>query len=85
MLLTTSGSIKSSGRLMVLLIITKHGWLLKGLNNEETCSPVVKSATIHVVLSLFVSHGWHVRQLDVKNAFLHGVLEEEVYMRQPPG
>lgn len=51
----------------------------------ETFSPVVKKPTVRVIFSLTASFNWPLRQLDVKNAFLHGALQEDVYMQQPQG
>ena len=46
---------------------------------------MVKPATIRAVLSIAVSKSWPIHQMDVKNAFLHGHLNETVYMHQPIG
>uniref|UniRef100_A0A2N9GA49 Apple domain-containing protein n=1 Tax=Fagus sylvatica TaxID=28930 RepID=A0A2N9GA49_FAGSY len=57
----------------------------QGIDFDETFSPVIKPPTVRMILSLAVSLNWPLRQLDVSNAFLHGILKEEVYMSQPQG
>jgi hypothetical protein len=56
-----------------------------GIDYEDMFSPVVMMATVRIILSIAISRAWCLRQLNVQNTFLHGVLEEDVYMKQPPG
>ena len=48
-------------------------------------APVVKMTSIRTVLGIVTSMDLEVEQLDMKTTFLHGDLEEEIYMHQPEG
>jgi hypothetical protein len=52
---------------------------------EDTFAPVAKWATINTISALIGHHSWDIKHMDVKTAFLNGKIQDEVYMRQPPG
>ena len=57
----------------------------EGIDFNEIFSPVVRLTTVRVVLAMYATFDLYLEQLDVKTAFLHGKLEEEIYMLQPGG
>uniref|UniRef100_H3H942 Integrase catalytic domain-containing protein n=1 Tax=Phytophthora ramorum TaxID=164328 RepID=H3H942_PHYRM len=56
-----------------------------GIDYDETFAPVAKFTSIRIVLSLAAKYGLKLHQMDVKTAFLNGVLDEDIYMAQPDG
>jgi hypothetical protein len=58
---------------------------VEGLDFRETFAPVAHLETIRILLAFAASKGFKLYQMDMKSAFLNGVKQEEVYVRQPPG
>ncbi|KAG7578131.1 Zinc finger CCHC-type [Arabidopsis thaliana x Arabidopsis arenosa] len=77
----SDGSInKYKARLVAKGYVQRHG-----IDFDEVFAPVARIETIRFILALAASNGWEVHHLDVKTAFLHGELQEEVYVTQPEG
>ena len=55
------------------------------INYDEVFALVTRMETIRLLISLAAQHRWTILQMDVKSAFLNGVLEEKVYVEQPLG
>ncbi|KAL0404151.1 UNVERIFIED_CONTAM: Retrovirus-related Pol polyprotein from transposon RE1 [Sesamum radiatum] len=56
-----------------------------GVDYVDKFSPVAKAVTVRVFLALASSYSWPVHQVDINNAFLHGFLDEDIYMQAPAG
>ena len=56
-----------------------------GVDYEEVFAPVTRLEIVRLLLALVAKHSWEVHHLDVKSAFLNGVILEEVYVSQPKG
>ena len=68
--------------------IKQDSWLVvsprkKGIDYEETFAPIAKYTSIKLLLALAIVMKWKIHQMDVKTAFLNGVVEEEVYVEEP--
>lgn len=57
----------------------------QGVDFDEVFAPVARLETVRLLLALAAHGKWEVHHMDVKSAFLNGVLTEEVYVQQPPG
>jgi hypothetical protein len=65
-------------------LIAKGYAQTNGIDYDETYSPVAKMTTVKAIIAMAVAKGWSLHQMDVRNVFLHGDLQEEMYMKQPP-
>ena len=66
-------------------LVAKGYSQIPGIDFNDVFSPVVKHSSIHTLLSIVAMRDFELEQLDVKTAFLHGELEEDIYMDQPEG
>ena len=67
------------------MLVAKGFSQKEGVDYNEIFSPVVKHTSIRVILALVASYNLELDQMDVKTAFLHGLLDEEIFMKQPEG
>ena len=61
------------------------GFRQKGLDYFDTCSSLTRITSIRILIALAAVYGLEIHQMDVKTAFLNGVLEEEIYIEQIEG
>ena len=58
---------------------------VQGVDYHETFAPVAKMDSIRLVFAISASKHWEAHHMDVKSAFLHGDIHEEIYIKHPEG
>jgi hypothetical protein len=76
--------LKADGRYHTRLV-AKGFMQIPGVDFDETFSPVAHFESLRMLLALATLEDWHIHQMDVKSAFLNGMLDEEIFMEQPQG
>ena len=66
-------------------LVVKGYTQVQGINYEETFSPVARYKSLRYLLAHAALQDWETEAMDVKLAYLHRVVEEEIYMEQPEG
>lgn len=66
-------------------LVVKGYSQMAGIDYGDTFAPVARHETIRLIVALSAQCGWKIFHLDVKSAFLNGILEEEIYVEQPAG
>jgi hypothetical protein len=66
-------------------LVAKGYSQVEGLDFDETYAPVARLESIRILLAYATYHGFKLYQIDVKSAFLNGLIKEEIYVKQPPG
>ena len=66
-------------------LVAKGFTQIEGVDFNETFSPVIRFESLQLLLVLAILENWEIHQMDIKSVFLHGNLDEEIYMKQPQG
>jgi hypothetical protein len=66
-------------------LVAKGYSQVEGLDFDETYAPVARLESIRILRAYATYHGFKLYQMDMKSAFLNGLIKEEVYVEQPPG
>ena len=81
----TKGHVRGNDKDYKARLVAKGFTQIAGIDYEETFAPVVRLDSLRLLLSLAATYDWEIHHVDIKSAYLNGLLDEEIYMEQPKG